>query len=222
MQSEKQLAGEHAAGYVEEGMIVGIGTGSTVYYTIQRLGRMVAEGLRIRGVSTSDETTELCEKLGIPLVSLDEAGQIDLTIDGADEVDPDMNGIKGGHGALLKEKMVAVNSKRNVWVVGSGKLVERLVRDTFPVEVIPFGCRRNRDRIADLGYGAEFRTDGDRPFVTDSGNLIIDVTPGPVPDLRDLERRLNLMTGVVECGLFLEIATTVVVARDGRIEVMER
>lgn len=222
MSAEKRLAGEHAAGFVDDDMIVGIGTGSTVYYTIQKLGQRVAEGLKIRGVSTSDETTKLCEGLGIPLLSLDEVPSIDLTIDGADEVDPRLNGIKGGHCALLREKLVAINSDRNVWVVDSSKLVEGLVHDSIPVEVIPFGCERTMAHIKELGYRATFREDnGERP-VTDQGNYIVDVSPGRLKDPKRLESELKHLTGVVECGLFIDIADTVVVARGGDVEVLTR
>lgn len=222
MSQEKKLAGEYATRYVEDGMTVGIGTGSTVYYTIQKLGEMVSQGLQIRGVSTSEETTSLCGQLGIPLVSLDETDGIDVTIDGADEVDPALNGIKGGHGALLREKMVAINSARNIWVVGTDKLVDFLVRDSIPVEVMPFGCERNRALMAGMGFAAEFREVEGRRFVTDSGNYILDLSPGRLEDPRELEKTLNLLTGVVECGLFLDIATSVVVAKDGGIHVLER
>ena len=222
MSEEKRLAGERAVEYVESGMVVGIGTGTTVYHTIVKLAGRVREGLAIRGVSTSEETSALCRKLGIPLVELGSVERVDLTIDGADEVDPDLNGIKGGHGALLREKIVAVSSARNVWVVGAGKLVEALVRDVVPVEVVPIGAAKVLHRLRDRGFVAEMRREAGKPFVTDGGNHIIDLAPGRVADIHNLERELKLMTGVVECGLFLGIADTVIVARGTEIEILER
>lgn len=136
---QKKLVGEYAANYVKDGMVVGLGTGSTVYFTIQKIGKMVKEGLSIKAVSTSSSTTVLANKLNIPLVSLNEVVGIDVTIDGADEVDGMFHGIKGGGGALLFEKIVASNSKQNIWVIDSSKYVEKLGGFLLPIEVISLG-----------------------------------------------------------------------------------
>ena len=218
----KRLAGERAAEFIEDGMVIGMGTGTTVYHTIQAVGRRVAQGLKVRAVSTSDETSRLCRELGIPLVPLDEVSAVDVTVDGADEVDPQLDGIKGGHGALLREKIVAVNSRRNVWVVDGGKLVETLVRASVPVEVIPIGWKHVERRLRERGYRVDVRREGAREFVTDGGNYILDLAPGAVADARALEREIKTMVGVVECGLFLGIVDTVVVARPDGIELLER
>ncbi len=218
----KRMAGERAAGFIEDGMVIGMGTGSTVAFTIQAVGRRVAQGLRVRAVSTSEETSRLCRELGIPLVSLDDVDAVDLTVDGADEVDPGLDGIKGGHGALLREKIVATNSKRNIWVVDGGKLVKALVRTSVPVEVIPIGWRHVERRLRERGWKVGVRREAGREFVTDGGNFILDLSPGVVPDARALERELKGMVGVVECGFFLGIVDTVVVARPEGIELIER
>lgn len=218
----KRMAGERAAEFIEDGMVIGMGTGSTVYFTIQAVGRRVAAGLKVRAVSTSEETSRLCRDLRIPLVSLDEVSAVDVTVDGADEVDPELNGIKGGHGALLREKIVATHSKRNIWVVDAGKLVKALVRTSVPVEVIPIGWRHVERRLRERGWKVDVRREGNKEFVTDGGNFILDLSPGVVSDVRALERELKTMVGVVECGFFLAIVDTVVVARPEGIELIER
>jgi len=222
VQELKKAAGERAAGFVEDGMVVGMGTGSTVYFTIQALGRRVGDGLSIRAVSTSEETSGLCSELGIPLVSLDDVDRVDLTIDGADEVDPGLEGIKGGHGALLREKIVALNSRRNIWVVDQRKLVDALVRDTVPLEVIEIGVVQLQAALAKRGYPSEIRMENGRRFHTDQNNLILDLKPGRVEDLRKAEREWNAMTGGVECGLFLGGADMVIVAGNDGVTIRER
>ncbi|MCR2802926.1 ribose-5-phosphate isomerase RpiA [Paenibacillus soyae] len=220
--NEKQLAGEKAAEFVKNGMTVGLGTGSTVYYTIRRIGEMVKEGLTIKAVSTSSSTTRLAESLRIPLVSIDEAGKLDLTIDGADEVDPAFRGIKGGGGALFFEKIVAAASERSIWVVGSDKLVDRLGRFPLPVEVVPFGYSQVYRRLFDKGLNPKLRMSGENRYITDSGNYIIDLQLGAIGDPEALNDWLNGITGVVEHGLFLGMANAVVVARQDIVEVKER
>lgn len=220
--NEKQLAGEKAAEFVKDGMTVGLGTGSTVYYTIRRIGEMVREGLNIKAVSTSSSTTLLAESLNIPLVAIDEVGWLDLTIDGADEVDPSFQGIKGGGGALFFEKIVAAASDRSIWVVDSRKLVERLGKFPLPVEVVPYGNTHVFQRLSGRGMNPKWRMSGESRFVTDSGNYIIDLHLGAIEDPVALNDWLNGITGVVEHGLFLGMADTVIVAHQDIVEVMER
>jgi ribose 5-phosphate isomerase A len=148
----KKLAGRKATEFIKDGMIVGLGTGSTVYHTIIRVGELVAEGLKIQAVCTSLKTRDLACSLKIPCLSLDEVNQIDLTIDGADEIDPSGNGIKGGKGALLYEKIVASNSRQNIWVVSEYKLVKKLGTFPLPVEVIPFGHVILLRKFEELGF----------------------------------------------------------------------
>lgn len=210
---EKKLAGEAAASYVKDGMIVGLGTGSTVRFATEKIAeRMKKEGLQIQGVPTSQATKELAKALNIPLISLDEMEDIDITIDGADEVDGKLNGIKGGGGALLFEKIVASASKRNVWVVGGGKKVKTLGTFPLPVEVVPFACPVVLRRLRTEGVEALVRMSGNEPFITDSGNWIIDLHLRKIEDPKSLETQLNLLPGVVENGLFLNRADTVIVA----------
>ncbi|EPC4754340.1 ribose-5-phosphate isomerase RpiA, partial [Listeria monocytogenes] len=142
MINQKKIAGEKACEWIKDGMVVGLGTGSTVYYTIEKLGEMVNNGLHITGVATSEETSKQAQNLGIPLKSLNDVAEIDITIDGADEIDTDFQGIKGGGGALLREKMVASASLKNIWVVSEEKLVRNLGKFPLPIEVIPFGWKQ--------------------------------------------------------------------------------
>ena len=172
----KELVGKKAAEYVESGMTVGLGTGSTAYYFVEEIGRRVKEeGLEIVGVTTSLATKKQAEALGIPLKSVDEVDYIDVTIDGADEIAPDFSGIKGGGGALLFEKIVAEQSKSVIWIVDESKMVDYLGRFPLPVEVVPYGSLQLFKRFEALGYKPTFRErDGER-YLTDSKNFIIDL-----------------------------------------------
>lgn len=222
---EKQLAGEYAAQYVEDGMVVGLGTGSTVYYTTKKIAeRVKLEGLSLQFVSTSKGTTELALSLGLQIRELDEVGQIDLTIDGCDEFDPYLNGIKGGGGALLFEKIVAASSNVNIWVADQAKEVSTLGQFPLPVEVLPFGSRHTFKKLEEKGLCPQFRKAQDGSFVlTDSQNLIIDLHLQKVENPETLSQWLNAIPGVVENGLFLTIADRVVVANgSGDVRVIER
>ncbi|MFC5450591.1 ribose-5-phosphate isomerase RpiA [Paenibacillus aestuarii] len=218
--NEKQLAGEKAVEFVKSGMILGLGTGSTVYFTIVKIGELVKNGLQIKAVSTSAATTHLAESLGIPLVSINEVESIDLTIDGADEVDKQFNAIKGGGGALFFEKVVALASKQVIWVVDSRKRVEQLGQFPLPVEVTKFGHTHVLSRLAALGLNPAVRKVDGQPYLTDSGNYIIDLHIGKIERPSELNDTLNAMTGVVEHGLFLKVAQTVIVGSNGAADVL--
>jgi ribose 5-phosphate isomerase A len=227
MSRAKEAAGRAAAEEVRDGMTVGLGTGSTVLFTLERLAeRIRAERLAVRGVPTSLDTERKASALGIPLVSLDEVESIDLTIDGADEVDVRFDMIKGGGGALLREKVVAALSKREVIVVDRAKFVERLgVRFPLPVEVVPFARAAVARRIAKLGAAWVLRMrGGSEVALTDNGNEILDCRfPGGIADPRTLERALDEIPGVVESGLFVGLAHCLVIGEEGgRVEVRER
>jgi len=208
-------------------MAVGLGTGSTVFYTLERLAeRIRQDGLSIRGVPTSLDTAQKAEELGIPLVGLEAVERLALTIDGADEVDPDFQLVKGGGGALLREKVVASITEREVIVVGEAKLVERLGRSfLLPVELVPFARPTVARALKALGCEPILRLDGPKqPYVTDNGNEILDCRfPGGIADPRALERNLAGIPGLVESGLFIDLAHVLVIGReDGSTEVRKR
>lgn len=209
---QKQAAALKALELVQDGMLLGLGTGSTARYFTEGLGRLVEEGMHVRGVPTSRETAELAAELGIPIVT-ELIGQLDLAVDGADEVDPELNLIKGRGGALFREKMVAAASKRFVVVVDESKLVKQLGVGVLPVEVLPFLWRSTAERLAALGMSLVVRGGEETPYITDNGNLILDVTiEGGIADAKILGDELKLITGVVEHGLFFGITDTVIVA----------
>lgn len=208
--NEKQLVGEKAVEFVKDGMIVGLGTGSTVYYTIVKLGELVNQGLSIKGIPTSKQTEELANELGIPLTTLDKVEKIDVAIDGADEVDQNLQAIKGGGGALLREKIIARAARQFVVVADSSKNVRTLGKFLLPVEVIPFGYTMTARHIEELGGKAHLRTIADEPFITDNGNYILDVDFREIAAPEDLEQQLNLIPGVVENGLFVDMVDAVV------------
>lgn len=219
----KQRAAQRALEFVRSGHVVGLGTGSTAKFAIEGLGRLVREGLSIKGVPTSIATERMAGQLGIPLVDLNEAGLIDITIDGADEVDPDFNMIKGGGGALTREKLVALASVKRVILIDESKLVAKLGQSRLlPVEVLPFAWTLSSRKLEDLGCVPNLRKQDQKPFVTDNGNYILDCDFGPIEDAAALEKRIKLLPGVVENGLFIGIADTLVIGFDERVEIRER
>lgn len=222
---QKQAAATYAAGLVEDGMAVGLGSGSTAQIAVAEIGRRVQAGLHIVGVPTSDDTARLARSFNIPLATLDEQSTLDLVIDGADEVDPDLNLIKGRGGALLREKIVALAGNRFVVVVDESKRVERLsIHAPLPVEVVPFGWITTRSRLERLGLTCDLRG-GDVPYLTDGGNFILDCRPTTSLNLANpsVAGEIKAQTGVVEHGLFLHVATSIVVGmHDGRVEVVDR
>jgi ribose 5-phosphate isomerase A len=219
---KKKAAAEAAIKLVNDGMVVGLGTGSTANLAIEGLGRRVGEGLRIEGVATSRFTEQLARKVGIPITTLDEVQEIDLTIDGADEVDPSFNLIKGMGGALLREKIVAFASKQEVIIVDDSKLVDVLgTKSPLPVEVVPFGHARTRDALEVLGCKASLKG-GNIPFLTDNGNLIYECKFERIEDAEMLEAEMDMIPGVVESGLFIDLVTKVVVASAKGVEVRSK
>src|SRR6266436_371049 len=217
-EEEKEAAGRAAAKLVRDGDIVGLGTGSTAYFAVVALGERVKAGLKIIGIPTSVHTADLARAVGIPLTTLDEHPEIDITIDGADEVDPKLNLIKGGGGALLREKVVASASKKMVVVADSGKIVPVLGKFPLPVEVIDFARTVVEKKIAVLGATTKLRTKSDgKPFVTDEGHHILDCSFGKIADPPALARSLNEMPGVVEHGLFIGIAKLALVGKGSAV-----
>ncbi len=216
--AERRRAAEAALEDVRPGMKLGLGSGRTAAHFVRALGERVRAGLSVVGVPTSDKTAELARSEGIPLATLDDEPVLDLVVDGADEVDHELRLIKGGGGALLREKIVATASKRMIVVVDAAKVVDALGAFPLPVEVVPFGAtpvRRAVEGLAGrLGMTGSFtwRQDGDRPYVTDGGNHILDVSVGRINEPERLARELDAMPGVVEHGLFIGIASLVIVA----------
>lgn len=222
MMNEKQLAAEKSTEFIESGMILGLGTGSTVLFMLNKLGEMVKGGLEVKCVSSSVQTTKIAKNLNIPLVSLNDIDHIDLTIDGADEVDLNLNGIKGGGGALLFEKIIASLSNKVIWIVDSKKLVKKLGHFPLPIEVIPFCANHIFKKFDDLGYKPVKRLLNNKSFLTDSGNEIIDLHTGEIKNPLNLEKEIKLLTGVVEVGLFINIADFVIVGRENSTEILSR
>ena len=208
----KEQVGIKAAEFVTDGMIVGLGTGSTAYYFVAELGRRIKEeGLKITAVTTSSVTYEQAEGLGIPLKAIDDVEVVDLTVDGADEVDPALNGIKGGGGALLMEKIVATNSKDCIWIVDESKQVETLGAFKLPVEVVQYGAENLFRHFEKKGYSPAYRKKDGQRFVTDQGNFIIDLDLKVIPDAEALAEELDRTVGVVDHGLFLGMVSKVIV-----------
>ena len=220
---EKEAAARASLGFVKDGHVVGLGTGSTAAYFIRLLGEQVKQGLRIRGIPTSVRSGELASSLGIPLTTLDECQEIDVTVDGADEVDPQLRLIKGGGGALLREKIVASATKQLVIVADATKRVPVLGRFPLPVEVVKFARAVVVKRIEALGAQVTMRRDADgKPYLTDENNYILDCRFGQIPDADGLARWLSDMPGVVEHGLFIGMASVVLVANGSEIVELRR
>ncbi|MGC2194791.1 MAG: ribose-5-phosphate isomerase RpiA [Terriglobales bacterium] len=217
--AEKEVAAKASLKYVHDGQIVGLGTGSTATIAIRLLGERVQKGLNIRGIPTSIASRDLATQLGIPLITFEEAQQIDVTIDGADEFDPALNLIKGGGGAMLREKIVASATRQLVIVTDSSKQVPVLGKFPLPVEVIGFAEPLLAKKITGLGAKVTRRQDASgKPYITDEGHHILDCRFGQIPDPPALARTLSEMPGVVEHGLFVGMASLVLMAKAGEVE----
>jgi len=220
--SEKQRSAEGACEYVKDGMIVGLGTGSTAEFAVKKIGELVRNGLSIRGIPTSDATKILAESEGIPLIDFSETMFIDLTIDGADEIDANLNMIKGGGAALLREKIVASASREEIIIVSVSKLVQQLGAFPLPVEVIPFGWQVVFNQLESLQGNPELRLKQGQPSVTDQGNFIVDCHFRKIENPEQLEQHLNMIPGVVENGLFINLCTRMIMADGENIIIKNR
>src|SRR5262245_59377989 len=220
----KREAAERAVELVSNDQTVGLGTGSTAKFAIEALARRIREGLTIKGVATSIATERIATGLSIPMIDLNEAlGGIDITLDGADEVDPAFNMIKGGGGAMTREKLVALSSKRRVIFVDDSKLVAKLGETRpLPVEVLPFAWRLSARLLNQKQATTELRDFKGAPFLTDNGNYVLDCNFGPIDDPAVLEKEIKLMPGVIECGLFIDIADVLVIGFEDRVELRAR
>ncbi|GGD91426.1 ribose-5-phosphate isomerase A [Aureimonas endophytica] len=224
--SLKDKVGRAALAHVRDGMRLGIGTGSTAEAFVRALGEKVAGGLRITGVATSERTARLCAELKIPIVTLEQLPELDLTIDGADEIDPQLRLVKGGGGALLREKIVAAASGRMLVIADASKTVATLGAFPLPIEVNGFGLmatylaiRRAADRLG-LSGEITLRRAGGEPFITDNGHLILDASFGRIPNAEALSEALHAVPGVVEHGLFIGYAKAALIAGDDGISIL--
>jgi len=220
---EKEAAARASLRFVKDGQVVGLGTGSTAAYFIKLLGEEVKNGLRVRGIPTSIRSRELALSLGIPLITLDDCQEIDVTVDGADEVDPHLRLIKGGGGALLREKIVASATRQMVVVADASKQVQRLGKFPLPVEVIRFAQALVAKRIVAMGAEVQLRRDAaGNAYLTDENNHILDCRFGEILDPNRLARELSEMPGVVEHGLFIGMASVALLARGSDIVELRR
>ncbi|MDQ3277462.1 MAG: ribose-5-phosphate isomerase RpiA [Bacteroidota bacterium] len=218
----KRLAAEKAVEYVKNNMVVGLGTGSTAYWAIQAIGEKVRQGLIIRAVCTSSATEKLAKDLQIPLVTFSATPQLDLAIDGADEIDQQKALIKGGGGALLREKIVAYNSQQFLVIADESKLSEKLGRFPLPVEVLPFGVEMTLQHLQAICKNAAIRMKNDSPYLTDNGNNIIDCQIETIPDPEAAQIAIKAIPGVLETGLFyaLKNCRVIIGYEDGRVEIL--
>ncbi len=222
LKEEKLLAAKEAVKFIENNQIIGLGTGSTSEFVIKEIAKLVKNGLRIKGVPTSNATAELARSLNIPLITLDEADLIDLTIDGTDEFDADLNLIKGGGGALFREKMVARLTKQEIIIADSSKKVKILGAFKVPVEVVPMALNFARKQIEKINGTSKIREKDGKIFVTDAGNYILDVDFGKIKNAEDISEKLNRIEGVVCHGLFIGLAQMVIMADGDEIITFNR
>lgn len=219
----KKIAAGKAIEYIRGGMTLGLGTGSTAYWAIQGIGEMVKNGLSVKAVATSEQSESLARELNIPIMPFSEVDHLDITIDGADEVDRRLNLIKGGGGALLREKIVAAVTKFYIIIVDESKLVEHLGKFPLPVEVVPFAWELTMRKLAALGCTPRMRMAADKPYLTDNSNYIFDCSFGEILDPAGLHRRVSDITGVMEDGFFIDMADVVIAGvPDGGTRVIER
>lgn len=220
---EKEAAARRSLSFLQEGYVVGLGTGSTASYAIRFIGEMVRSGLKIQAIPTSVATHKLAVSEGIPLTNLGEHTSIDITIDGADEINPELQLIKGGGGALLREKIVAAASRKVIIIADSSKQVPVLGKSALPVEVVPFAETVVSLRIAHLGASVKLRRSPEgKPFITDEGHHILECFFGQIPNPAQLAYELKRIPGVVEHGLFVDLANTVLIGKDREVIELHR
>ena len=218
---KKKIAGEKAAEFIKDGMTVGLGTGSTAKYLVDKVGEMVKDGLNIRAVATSKATENQARELGIPLIDVNDVDYIDIAIDGVDEIDRDFNATKGGGGALFREKIVASLAKEVIWIMDDSKLVECIGNFPLPVEILPYGYKVTFKRLEALGYNPVMRMKDDELYVTDNGNYIADLHIGAPADVDDIKQKLDNTAGVLETGQFLKMCSRIVVGTDDGAKVYD-
>jgi ribose 5-phosphate isomerase A len=218
---QKKIAGEKSAEFLENGMTVGLGTGTTAFYMVKKVGELVKSGLDIKAAGTSRGTELLAKSLGIPVIGIDEAGTIDLVIDGVDQIDGRFNAVKGGGGALFREKIVASAAKEVIWIMDESKRVDDITRFPIPLEVLPFGYTHVMHQLKHSGFQPSLRLKNGEKFVTDNGNYIIDVQANGAIDVLNIKEKLDSIVGVLETGLFLNMCSRIVIGTDAGAEVYE-
>lgn len=218
---KKKIAGEAAAKYVKDGMVVGLGTGSTAYHAVNAIGEMVKNGLNIKAIPTSNATEAQARELGIPLLTIDEVDHVDVAIDGVDEIDPDFNAIKGGGGALYREKVVASLAKEVIWIMDDSKLVKAIGDFHLPIEIAQYGSKQAMAKMEAFGWKPVLRVRDGKTFVTDNGNYIADLHLGAGFDIQDVKEKIGTIVGVLEHGLFLNFCKRMIVGHEDGVEVIE-
>lgn len=218
----KKIAADKAVSYIKDGMVVGLGTGSTAYWAIRKIAEKIKEGLNIKTVASSVESENLAKELGIPVLAFSEIEIIDITIDGADEVDKNLNLIKGGGGALLREKIIAYNTRQFLVIADESKKVEVLGRFPLPVEIAPFAFELTLLQIKKLGCEGTIRKKEGKTFITDNGNYIVDCRFHKILDPSKLNLQLDAIPGVLETGLFINsmVHSVIIGYEDGKIEIL--
>lgn len=218
----KRAAGEKAADYIKSGMVLGLGSGSTVYWMLKKLGKMVEEGLDVKGIPSSVRTEGWAKEFNIPLTDFSETLHLDLAIDGADEIDPQFRLTKGGGGSLVREKIVDAQADKLIIIADQSKLVEQLGKFPLPVEVIPFGWQLVAEKISQLGAEPILRERDGSAFISNNGNYILDCAFGVIKDPKQLDGRLKSLIGVVETGLFIGLADLIIISGPHGVEVKEK
>ncbi|WP_188206778.1 ribose-5-phosphate isomerase RpiA [Alkalibacillus aidingensis] len=222
LDKKKQLASKASLKYIENGMTVGLGSGSTVYFLLEELGKLVKEGLQISGVPTSTRTERWAKEFGIPLINLTKDTNIDIAIDGADEVDRHFNLLKGGGGSLVREKIVDALAKELIIIVDDSKMVEQFKESTLPIEVLPFGWEKTSQQIECEGYRPKLRLKDGEPFISDNGNYILDCYAYEINRPIRSHKQLKGMTGVVDTGLFVGMTDRVIVGVEDKVIELEK
>ena len=220
-EDKKKNAGIKATEYIKDGMIVGLGTGSTAKYLVERVGELVKGGLKIQAVATSKATEEQARELGISLLDVNDVEYLDIAIDGVDEIDKDFNATKGGGGALFREKIVASLAKEVIWIMDDSKLVDSIGDFPLPVEILPYGYKVTLKRLKDLGLNPVMRLKNNELYVTDNGNYIADLHMSAPVDVKDIKEKLDNTVGVLETGQFLNMCNRIIVGTDDGVKIFE-
>ncbi len=220
-EQEKRLAAQKAAEYIQDGMILGLGSGSTSHYLIQQAGRLLRPGISFQAVASSQESARLAREQGIEVLDINDVDRIDLAVDGVDEIDPDFNAVKGGGGALFREKIIASLATELIWIMDSSKVVSALGAYPLPVEILPFSYKHTLAALEKDKLHPRLRMRGNEIYMTDNGNYIADLMLTPPLDTDRLRSKLRARIGVLEDGLFLNMCTRIVVARGDTVEVRE-